>query len=201
MKLLLTRKQEHITASWAGGTTTQLAIYPPAATLQERNFLFRISTAQVESETSTFTRLQGFTRQIMVLEGTLELDHKGHHSIRLEPFGTDSFEGEWETTSRGRVTDFNLMTMRDMPGKLSHEILTAGTLSSIQLGTSWNVAGLYILKGSPEIQFEEKERRPEEGDFLLMFSEGGGEYIKIQTVEECEVIWVLLHLEAKDHQE
>lgn len=62
-------KSAQTTSNWSGGTTTQLFIYPPEASYAARNFLFRISTATVETETSTFTDLTGFNRILLLLNG------------------------------------------------------------------------------------------------------------------------------------
>jgi len=69
MALLLTPAHEQNTTLWSGGTTTQLCIYPYAATYTGRDFIFRISTATIESEESVFTKLPGYTRILMLLEG------------------------------------------------------------------------------------------------------------------------------------
>lgn len=105
----LTRKHNLTTTHWSGGTTTQLAIWPAEADYAARNFTWRVSTATVEAEESEFTRLPGISRILMSLEGTIGLEHQGHHSAVLEPFEQDSFMGDWTTRSYGRATDFNLM--------------------------------------------------------------------------------------------
>lgn len=106
----ITRKNQLTTTSWSGGTTTQLAIWPEGSSYADRNFTWRVSTAWVDADTSEFTRLPGISRKLMVLDGTLLLRHEGHHEVKLEPFGRDSFMGDWHTVSHGRATDFNLMT-------------------------------------------------------------------------------------------
>ena len=85
------RKKEHHTDVWAGGTTTQLAIWPPDADYKLRNFKWRMSSARVDSEESTFTVLPGIHRLIMILEGHVRLIHEGHHEITLDAFEQDIF--------------------------------------------------------------------------------------------------------------
>lgn len=115
-KIRILRKEEQQTAVWSGGTTTQLAIWPPEAEYALRNFKWRISTARVDGEKSTFTSLPGIHRLLMILEGETRLIHEGHHVIRLVPFEQDSFEGDWSTCSQGRCVDFNLMTAEGCTG-------------------------------------------------------------------------------------
>lgn len=107
--LRIIRRKDLTTTQWSGGTTTQLAIYPEAASYAERNFVWRVSTARVDAERSDFTSLPGVSRILMVLDGALRLEHAGRHEARLERFGQDSFSGDWNTVSYGRATDFNLM--------------------------------------------------------------------------------------------
>lgn len=106
----IVKKKELTTAQWSGGTTTQLAIFPADADYAKRNFTWRVSSATVEVEESEFTALPGISRCLVILDGTLHLKHEGHYETVLEKFGQDNFSGDWKTLSRGRVTDFNLMT-------------------------------------------------------------------------------------------
>jgi environmental stress-induced protein Ves len=50
MSVWIISRENQITDSWSGGTTTQLAIYPENSSYQQRNFLYRISTATVDIE-------------------------------------------------------------------------------------------------------------------------------------------------------
>ncbi|GHS87159.1 hypothetical protein AGMMS49957_06540 [Synergistales bacterium] len=104
---------EAITASkWAGGVTRQIAIWPPEAEYAKRDFEWRLSSATVDLEESTFTSLPGFHRVLLILDGAVELTYKTPRATRhknLGAFDQDSFEGSWETTSVGRCVDFNLM--------------------------------------------------------------------------------------------
>ena len=104
------RKGELPVSRWSGGTTTQLAIWPEGAVYAERNFVWRVSSARVETQESEFTSLPGVARCLMVLDGTLHLEHEGRYETELVQFAQDNFSGSWTTRSRGRVTDFNLMT-------------------------------------------------------------------------------------------
>jgi len=100
---------------WAGETTKELFIFPPEARYPDLNFDFRISTATVEIDESEFSRLPGVSRKLMVLSGATTLIHENHHSRKLTRFETDSFEGDWKTTSVGKCTDFNLMKTAKPP--------------------------------------------------------------------------------------
>jgi|GEM_PF-6280769 len=48
---------------WANGTTTELVKFPVDSDFLKRDFIFRISTATVEAEESTFSDFSGLTRR------------------------------------------------------------------------------------------------------------------------------------------
>ena len=105
-------KNEYAVSAWSGGTTTQLAIFPPEAKYTERDFLWRVSSAAVALEESDFTALPDYERLISTLEGEIVLSHNGGAPVRLRPFEVHAFSGADATHSRGRCTDFNLMLRR-----------------------------------------------------------------------------------------
>ena len=104
------KKSDWIITSWSGGTTSQLFIYPAESDFKNGNYQLRISIASVEVETSTFTPLKDVNRTLLVLEGNLSLSHKNQHSSVLKQYDQDSFSGNWQTSSIGKVLDFNVMT-------------------------------------------------------------------------------------------
>lgn len=112
--------QDNYTVSrWAGGTTVQIAIYPPDASYGARDFLWRVSSAAVEDERSTFTPLPDYDRRLMLLDGSLLLSHDGGEPFRLDAYRTHAFDGGAVTGSQGRCRDFNLMLRK---GRCSGEL-------------------------------------------------------------------------------
>lgn len=105
-------------STWSGGTTTELYIYPKGAEYSKRDFGWRLSSAKVDLEESTFTSLPGIWRYIMVMEGQMDLEHSGHHSASLGPYEMDSFSGGWTTKSKGKAVDFNLMLADGYKGSI-----------------------------------------------------------------------------------
>jgi len=108
------------TINWAGGTSTEMFIYPSDGSFTDRNFIFRISSATVEVKESDFTFFEGITRHLMILKGELNLTHVGRYNKQLSVYDQDTFSGEWETKSQGEVTDFNLMLKGGAEGSLQH---------------------------------------------------------------------------------
>ncbi len=126
------RKEEQSTSTWSGGTTTQLAIYPKDSEYKAQNFMWRLSSANVDVEESTFTSLPGIWRHIMIIDGEMALQHEGHHSTLLKPYEQDSFNGGWTTKSIGRAKDFNLMLSKGCKGELEAIFVGKG----LQIGTA-----------------------------------------------------------------
>jgi len=155
------------TTTWAGGTTSELYIYPENSFYAERNFSFRISTATIEQEESTFSIMTGFKRHLMLLDGELTLAHKDHHRIKLNPLEQDFFLGEWETKSEGICTDLNLMTAEGYMGKLN----TVSDNTELRLNTA-EFNAFYCPQGSASIELFIDSNEPikldlGEGDSLI----------------------------------
>lgn len=188
MKIEHFLKSQMISSDWSGGTTTQLAIFPPDASYQKRNFFFRLSSAKVESPSSTFTPLPNISRGIMILEGELELSHKNHYSKTLKQFDIDYFEGDWETTSLGRVTDFNLMTSPNTKGTLEHLLIPENRLMNHDFFGSNNVLAFYSYKGSLAFTLDNKKIIAQQGDLVLFFKEESNENPILKAYDNCHVI-------------
>ena len=118
-KVDLVKKFQQHTAAWTGGITTQIAIYPTQAEYNERNFLWRLSTARVDCEESTFTALPGISRILMVVAGEIRLEHQGHHTAIVKAYEQDRFSGDWTTRCFGKASDFNLMLGKGCQGNLT----------------------------------------------------------------------------------
>lgn len=147
MAFTVFHKNDYPVSAWSGGTTTQLYIYPPESDYAARNFLFRISSATVDCETSQFTALPGVSRIILPLRGTLLLRHKGHGNKFLREFEQDRFDGGWETVSVGRAADFNLMTRSGAVGDVAVYVLEPN--DSICLTNSCeSILTVYVAQGA-----------------------------------------------------
>jgi len=168
------------TVNWANGTSTEIFIHPSDGSFADRNFIYRISTATVEAEESTFTFFEGITRHLMILTGELELIHEGRYTRNLKHYDQDTFSGEWNTRSRGRVTDFNLMLKGEATGSLTHYRLEANTNASYYATTDHYF--IYIATGAATLS----DGTPvKEGDLIRI---GKGTELNIHTQVACDVI-------------
>lgn len=173
------KKENYRTSNWSGGRTTELLIFPPEASYIERNFKWRLSSATVEIEQSTFTSLPGVSRIIMVLDGELLLEHEGHHKVLLKTFQQDSFSGDWVTNSYGKVTDFNLMMAKGCKGKLKPITIEAGLnleLKLVNKEEDYLTEVFYLVEGEIEVVNEE--------DTVEKLLEGDSICINVVAVEK-----------------
>ncbi len=190
MSFSIVTKLNQQETQWSGGTTTQLYIYPEEATYQERNFLFRISSATVKISESIFTKLSGISRVIMILDGELKLVHENKYSKLLKKFDTDTFEGDWNTKGFGMVTDFNLMTSGNATGSLQQLILQPQeSVSKIGLNAI-NFVGYYLLCGEVECLINEEKINFKEKDFLLFKRENNPQKLLMSALKYSEIIEV-----------
>ena len=150
---------EYVVSSWSGGTTTQLAIFPPEAVYARRDFLWRISSAAVELEESDFTALPDYERLISTLAGEIVLSHNGGPELRLEPFRVHAFSGADATHSRGRCRDFNMMLRRGRAAGSMEALRLKETPVSLSVGPGTAVPPppfdetllLYCVEGSASV--------------------------------------------------
>ncbi|MGE7371141.1 HutD/Ves family protein [Neorhizobium sp. NPDC001467] len=121
MKILRANDHKHMPWKNGLGQTVEIAVFPPAATVD--TFDWRISMATV-SEDGPFSVFPGIDRTLSILEGTgMELFVEGREQVLLtqasppHPFAADA-----ATTARlvdGAITDLNVMTRR---GRFSHAV-------------------------------------------------------------------------------
>lgn len=68
----------------------------------------------------------------MILEGELTLVHEGRYTKHLNTFDQDTFMGDWDTKSQGRVRDFNLMCKNGAKGNVKHQHLAEEEQLTVQ---------------------------------------------------------------------
>lgn len=191
-------REKQNTGTWSGGTTTELAIYPADSAYKERNFLWRLSSAVVDIEESTFTNLPGIWRHIMILEGEMELRHEGHHDILLKPYDKDSFSGGWTTRSIGKARDFNLMLAEGCEGSINAVLVEKDKSIEIEASQESPVyanhtAAFYCSAGEVQISTVQGEAYVlRTGDLMLVngrdSGKGGDITLKITGKTDAAVI-------------
>lgn len=107
--MILLKKEDYVVSNWVGGTTRQLYIFPAESTVSNRDFLFRVSSADIANEKSEFSSFKGFSRLLLSLDNPLLIQHNDQDEKCLRPFEVEVFDGAWKTRSEGKCTDFNLI--------------------------------------------------------------------------------------------
>lgn len=182
MKFKILKENDFTTTKWSGGDTTQLYIYPQEGNYVKRDFMFRLSTATVTDEKSAFTKLSGVSRKLMVLSGEMKLEHKGRYSKVLKEFEQDSFMGNWDTVSYGKVVDFNLMTKDGCRGKLENMKVMPNSNIALELISSKSnkvLKALYPVGQSMELLFGEEKIVVAEKNLVILEQDKGDEDNKI----------------------
>jgi uncharacterized protein len=130
-----------------GGMTTQLAISPPDATLD--NFDWRISTAQVKSG-GPFSTFPDIERTLSVLEGAglvLRIDGGTPFTLTVDSMPLP-FAGEQAVHAElvdGPILDFNVMTRRE---RCTHLMQTIRLQGSTQVSLQADLLFIYCVRGS-----------------------------------------------------
>ena len=147
------RPADYTVSDWSGGRTVQLSIGPEGERYADRKFLWRISSATVELETSEFTALPDYERLIAPIRGEMILSHNGGEEILLRPFDVHRFDGAALTISKGKCTDFNLMLRK---GKVTGEMrairLGSGGQQRITPEMPGDTVLLYLAEGTARVQ-------------------------------------------------
>lgn len=179
MKEKLVKKEEFITTKWAGGETTQLAIYPEDSVFLHKDFLWRISSATFTSTESRFSDFTGYQRYILPLKGELFLKHNRLYNRNLKEYDVEYFDGAWETSSKNSIDliDYNF-------------IVKSGYLSKMQLiNNSMNDEELIICKSEIVTFFSadefiielDGEKREIKGSSLYIIESEGEFKVKIKN--------------------
>lgn len=189
MEISIFNQKDFQKSRWSGGTTTQLYIAPAGSSYAERNFEVRISTAKVEVKKSVFTSLPGISRKLMVLDGEIDIIHLDRYQKHLKAFEMDSFEGDWNTTSVGRCTDFNVMIGPDKESDLSVLDLRSGEKKSLTVDVKWKTWCLYVYRGNLKIETGNIKQELKEGQ-LVVITELKGDLIELEATGDNKLIIV-----------
>lgn len=182
MSIQVFTTENFTTSLWTGGKTTQLYIFPESSSLADLNFTFRLSSAQVEIDESTFTPMPGYVRKLMVLEGELFLEHENEHAVFLKPFDQDLFLGDWSTRSKGKVIDFNVIVKSELESEITHKHLGTNEINVLMCESN---TFIYVYSGSVELL----DKRVKSGELIAVNEETN---LTITTLEASDLIIVYI---------
>lgn len=175
-------------SKWSGGKTKELFIFPENADYKLKNFDFRISSAEVEDESSIFTSLPGIHRIIVPLTDSMQLQHEGQKEIvMLNPYQVYAFSGGVETKCVGAGTDFNLMT-RNCKGFV--EILEPDVKQKETVPFTGKHMYLYSCFSNIQCYFENQLYDVAKGYLVCINEEKEGSLMTISSQETTKIIVV-----------
>ena len=177
MRTLIKGSQRKISL-WAGGSSSQICIYPPEAEYAQRNFLYRISTAVADTdEWSDYTMLPGVCRHLLMLDGEAEVQHESR-TVFMQPYEpVNVFDGGEKTKAKGKVRDFNLMTKDGCEGTM-----TVG-VPALAEGVSHRL--LFCGEGEADVIFTDEIIHLEKEDALLLIP---AENCKVNCSENGRIV-------------
>lgn len=191
MSIQIKKQSEIISNRWAAGTTSELFIWPNQTSFEARDFDFRISTATVEQAETTFTKFNGYSRELMILAGKLQIHHENLYSKTLNTFDVDSFEGDWDTKAEGMVTDFNIIYRGKVLAKLESNALEIEQIHKEEVVTKNSVTLIYIWEGAISMtNLEDKNTTANlaKGDCMILQYDQSPESITLQCIQQARII-------------
>jgi hypothetical protein len=153
MQRLLARDRRETPWKNGGGTTTEVATFPPGSSLDD--FAWRVSMARVE-RAGPFSRFAGVDRSIALVEGqgmTLAIAGRGQVAVEATtpPF---AFPGDVEVDASlvaGSSLDLNVMTRRGSFRHLLSRVSATGAVRIAPLGT---IALVVVARGAVRVAGE-----------------------------------------------
>ncbi|HBV68624.1 MAG TPA: hypothetical protein DEF04_10905 [Clostridiales bacterium] len=130
--------------------------------------MFRVSVASSDTEEEApYSNLQNYTRYLMMLEGTAHVYHNGRYDIVLNSYDKiDIFDGGWESSAAGRMTDFNLMVHKECSGEMS--VIDKNCTYEVRSGMNMFFCG----RGSAVFEFADEKISVCAGELLILEDEG-----------------------------
>jgi environmental stress-induced protein Ves len=168
----LIKQEKYKPTFWSGGMATELITYPLNSDYASRNFLWRLGIAKIDILESIFSDLQNVSRNFMVIEGKITLDHENKYTKVLNTFDQDSFMGDWKTKTYGTASVFNLMTKENYHGELIHLCIKPKKQLKFKYESSLNrelvAICFYVVNGNFESIINNKLFKVKTRDLLIL---------------------------------
>lgn len=113
MKINIIKFNELQSSNWSNGKTYQYYIFPNNANYQNKDFLFRVSSATIDNMPSEFTNFIGYHRYLSMLDSDLSLKIN-NREVNLKANQLVDFKSEDSVISYAIGSDFNLMIKEDI---------------------------------------------------------------------------------------
>ena len=176
------------------GTTREIAIDPPGASMTDAAFRWRLSIADV-GQSGPFSAFPGIDRTIMVIKGKgMVLSVAGRPPRRLDKcFVPYEFSGDAATECElidGPIQDFNLMVNRSLLSART-EVRELSRAETIPLAVDACI--LHLLAGDAGLRWGSAEEQSSAGDTIML---SGGPQEALQVVPRSTVILAMIGMHA-----
>jgi len=162
--MYIIKKDQGTITKWADGTTRELFIYPQESSLEARDFIFRISSAKINTKHSVFTNFIGFDRYIIPLNGDLQIKHENGPYITLKPNMLHYFDGDVKTESihtQKQLIDFNLIINKKYECDI--KVIKSIDIKNISY-SNYDIVLIYMLNSTASFN----DIKLEKGDLLII---------------------------------
>lgn len=185
-------------SQWSGGNTYELAIYPEGAEYLDRDFLWRLSSADSDREESSFTKLPDYDRILMVLDGSVVLAHGEERTASLGAWESDAFDGAIKTKCFGQLKkDYNLIHRKGTRGRMELiELTNEGQHVACSTEGSRSI-GLYSAEGYTVVSADGKTDMLKEGQQMVLELEPG-EDLNLTVMGEGKCIFTEVAFEKDE---
>jgi environmental stress-induced protein Ves len=184
------RARDCKTTQWknGGGSTTEIAIEPANASLED--FDWRISMAVVASD-GPFSNFPGIDRTLTVIKGNSLILTVGDAMPVTLATGTApvSFQGDRPTAARltdGEITDLNVMTRSN---RFRHTLLRVSTSMSCEFGDN-DTAVVLSLDGATRVVAGQDRITLDHGDTALIDRATTADFRIEPAANNCYLIWL-----------
>lgn len=206
MKKKIFREENFIMSKWSGGNTRELAIFPEKAKYLDRDFMWRLSSADSDLEESSFTKLPDYDRILMVLEGDVVLAHGDERTASLKALEQDSFDGAVKTKCFGKLEkDYNLIYRKGSTARMelietdSNAKAIETGLAAGEMGFAGEVAasyGIYTIEGYTVVSVNGQTEMVKADEQMIINCEPGEE-IALSVMGQGKCIFVEIFYEMK----
>ena len=198
MKKHIYNEDNYKQSKWSGGNTYELAIYPEKADYLDRDFLWRLSSADSDKEESSFTKLPDYDRILMVLDGSVVLAHGEERTASLGAWESDAFDGAIKTKCFGQLKkDYNLIYRKGTRGRMELIELTNEGQHVACASEGSRSIGLYSAEGYTVVSADGKTDMLKEGQQMVLELEPG-ENVALTVMGEGKCIFTEVAFEKDE---
>jgi environmental stress-induced protein Ves len=189
LRLRKVTPDDHLVMPWKNGlgTTREIAIDPPGASMADAGFCWRLSIADV-AQSGPFSSFPGIDRTIMVIKGNgMVLRVAGQPSRRLARFEPFAFSGDAATACElidGPIQDFNLMVRRSLLSART-EIKMLQTSSEIAMSAQGCI--LHVLAGAVALRIGSQNVACEGGETAIIEGAKRGAQMALEPREPARL--------------